>query len=64
MKNIFLALLLVVSTISFSQTIDENWVKEHFTKKEFTIAMRDGAKLFTAAYIPKSKAEKLRIKRL
>ena len=28
-------------------------IREHYTKHEYRIAMRDGAKLFTAVYIPK-----------
>jgi putative CocE/NonD family hydrolase len=42
----------------FSQTIDEDWLKENYTKKEHKIAMRDGAKLFTAVYAPKNSKEK------
>ncbi len=35
-----------------------NFIKEHYTKIERMIPMRDGVKLFTAIYIPKSIAEK------
>ncbi len=42
----------------FSQTINEQWVKEHYTKKEYAITMRDGVKLFTAVYAPKDTKEK------
>ena len=28
-------------------------IRAHYTKYEFRIPMRDGAKLFTAAYVPK-----------
>lgn len=41
-----------------SQTIDEAWLKEHYTKKEYKITMRDGVKLFTAVYMPKDNKEK------
>jgi len=41
-----------------AQTINEKWVKENYTKKEYTIAMRDGVKLFTTVYAPKNNTEK------
>ena len=59
MKKIFLTLLLIALSLSFfSQTIDEAWIKEHYTKKEYKITMRDGIKLFTAVYMPKDTKEK------
>ena len=58
MKKIIISFLLFVSFFGFSQTINEAWVKEHYTKKEYTIAMRDGVKLFTAVYTPKDNKEK------
>lgn len=41
-----------------SQTIDEAWIRAHYTKKEYSIAMRDGVKLFTAVYMPNDNSEK------
>lgn len=41
-----------------AQTINEAWVKEHYTKKEYSISMRDGVKLFTTVYAPKDNSEK------
>ncbi len=41
-----------------AQVIDENWVKENYTKTEAMIPMRDGVKLFTAIYAPKDQSEK------
>ena len=35
----------------------EAWVKEHYTKYEHRIAMRDGVKLFTAVYVPKDASQ-------
>jgi uncharacterized protein len=35
----------------------ENYVKAHYTKYEFRIPMRDGKRLFTAVYVPKSTAQ-------
>jgi putative CocE/NonD family hydrolase len=58
MKN-FISFLLVLSfTFCFSQDIDENWIRENYSKKEFQIPMRDGVKLFTAVHIPKNTKEK------
>ncbi|MBI1940420.1 MAG: CocE/NonD family hydrolase, partial [Acidobacteria bacterium] len=34
------------------------WVKTNYTKHEYTIPMRDGARLFTAVYIPKDRSER------
>lgn len=58
MKNILVLCLLLIQLSLFSQTINETWVKDNYTKKEYTIAMRDGVKLFTAVYTPKSNTEK------
>lgn len=57
----FLSIIICVfafNQIIFSQTIDETWVKEHYTKKEYQIPMRDGVKLFTTVYAPKEASEK------
>lgn len=45
-------------TAIFSQNVDEKWVRENYTKKEYQIKTRDGIRLFTAAYIPKDNKEK------
>lgn len=37
---------------------DSLWFREHYTKKEVYIPMRDGVKLFTSIYMPKDGAEK------
>ncbi|OOQ58131.1 CocE/NonD family hydrolase [Mucilaginibacter pedocola] len=52
MKKLFAALVLFTTACSatFAQTYD---VKEHYTKKDVYITMRDGVKLFTSIYIPK-----------
>ena len=51
-------ILLLLPFISIAQNIDSAWFKNNYTKKEITITMRDGVKLFTAVYIPKDNAEK------
>ena len=60
MKKYFL--LFVIVTISFleitAQNNDSIWVRENYYKIERMIPMRDGAKLFTAFYIPKDSTQK------
>ncbi len=52
-----LALLAIVFTrAQFSQ--DSAWIRDNYIKKEYSIPMRDGVKLFTAVYIPKDATEK------
>lgn len=51
-------MFLVAFTAANSQEITEAWIKENYTKKEVLVPMRDGTKLFTAIYSPKSNAEK------
>ena len=33
--------------------VDQAYIREHYTKYEYRIPMRDGVKLFTAVYVPK-----------
>lgn len=58
MKPVILLLCMVFTSALPAQIINEQWVREHYTKKEYTIAMRDGVKLFTAVYAPKDTKEK------
>lgn len=44
--------------MAFAQIADSAWVVNNYTKKEYMIPMRDGIKLFTTVYAPKSNAEK------
>jgi uncharacterized protein len=39
-----------------AQDTPENFVKSHYTKYEFRIPMRDGKRLFTSVYVPKTGA--------
>ena len=41
-----------------AQIIDSTWLAGNYTKQEVMIPMRDGVKLFTAIYSPKSVNEK------
>ncbi len=54
----FLALLLCMST--FGQ-VKNNFVKENFTKTDTLIGMRDGVKLYTVIYTPKTTTGKMAI---
>ncbi|MET3979150.1 putative CocE/NonD family hydrolase [Mucilaginibacter sp. UYP25] len=51
MKKLSALILFIAATCSgvFAQS---NYVKEHFTKKDVYITMRDGVKLFTSIYTP------------
>ena len=55
-KSSILLLLAVAVTAGFAQSkpdAPEFNVKEHYTKYEFRIPMRDGVHLFTSVYVPK-----------
>lgn len=68
MKNI-LVLLLVFTLCAVSNAHNESttpsdfqitkeWIKDHYSKREVKITMRDGVKLFTSIYEPKDKSVK------
>jgi uncharacterized protein len=46
----FVVVLLSIPFYSFSQA---DWVKENYTKTEYSVSMRDGVKLHTIVYSPK-----------
>lgn len=58
MRRILLlaALLAVLPRVTMAQVIDSAWVAENYVKEEVRIPMRDGVRLFTAIYRPKSPA--------
>ncbi|MEO7265357.1 MAG: CocE/NonD family hydrolase [Ferruginibacter sp.] len=56
MKKSLPLLLVFISTAAIAQT--DNFIKENFTKMDTTINMRDGTKLYTVIYTPKSSTEK------
>ncbi|RZK41188.1 MAG: CocE/NonD family hydrolase [Pedobacter sp.] len=61
MKNCVLKLLLALALYScpaLAQETDSAYVRNHYTKVEKLIPMRDGVKLFTAIYIPKDQSKK------
>ena len=57
-KKFFLIGFLSLSLIDIAQNKDSIWVYANYTKKETLIKMRDGVKLFTTIYSPKSTADK------
>src|SRR5918995_4534273 len=60
MRKLFLfiiALLFIVFANAQNEQ-DSAWFRDNYIKKEVTIPMRDGVKLFTSAYIPKEASEK------
>jgi uncharacterized protein len=50
----FVFLILLIQ----SQAGESQYIRQHYTKYEYQIPMRDGVKLFTAAYVPKDKRQK------
>src|ERR1700712_3399838 len=59
MRSTVLLVLLFCSAYGLAQGTaqDSAWIKDNYYKKEFRIAMRDGVKLFTTAYIPRDTTE-------
>ena len=51
--------IVLVSFPAWSQTHepDSTFVRNHYTKHDYRIAMRDGVKLYTVVYIPKDSSE-------
>ncbi len=57
-KLFFLLLALPFITTAQNTNADSAWIISNYTKQEVAIPMRDGVKLFTAIYVPKSTTEK------
>lgn len=55
---ILLLTLFIYFTCAARVNEDSLWIRNNYVKKEMTIPMRDGVKLFTTVYVPKSNAEK------
>lgn len=58
MKKIYLLICLCLPLAVFAQNPDSVWFVNNYIKKEVSIPMRDGVKLFTSIYIPKDQSEK------
>ncbi len=56
-KCTLLLLLFFFTIILYAQNIDSAWFAQHYTKKEVSIPMRDGVKLFTSIYLPNDNGE-------
>ena len=58
MKKIYFILIFLTPIITLAQSADSVWFVNNYTKKEVSIPMRDGVKLFISAYLPKDNSEK------
>ncbi len=58
MKKLYFFLILICPVFAFAQNADSAWFVNNYIKKEVTIPMRDGIKLFASVYLPKDNAEK------
>jgi uncharacterized protein len=58
MKKLTPFLCLLFPFAAFAQSGDSTWLANNYIKKEVTIPMRDGVKLFAAVYLPKDRSEK------
>ena len=54
---ILFIILPVTVTARNGKNISDAWLRENYTKREVMIPMRDGARLYTAVYEPKFRAE-------
>lgn len=57
----FIVFLLSFNLLAFSVNEDSLYLSQHYTKAEYRIPMRDGAKLFTIVYSPKDQSHKFPI---
>jgi putative CocE/NonD family hydrolase len=55
---LFLVTWLFIHGLQAQYEQDSAWVRDNYIKKEMYVPMRDGTKLFVAAYIPKDVTEK------
>jgi len=53
----FLLLVCTISAVAADNEKPAYEVREHYTKFEYRIPMRDGVKLFTAVYVPKDQSQ-------
>lgn len=58
MKKLALFILMLSPVALMAQNADSLWFVNNYVKKEVTIPMRDGVKLFTSIYMPKDESEK------
>jgi len=58
MKKLHLLFCLLFPFAGLAQNSDSTWLVNNYIKKEVSIPMRDGVKLFTSIYLPKDNTEK------
>ena len=58
MKKLTFFFCLLFPFAAFAQGSDSTWLVNNYIKKELTIPMRDGVKLFVSVYLPKDQSEK------
>ena len=58
MKKLYTIAFFIFPFIAFAQTADSAWFVNNYLKKEVTISMRDGVKLFASVCMPKDQSEK------
>ena len=58
LKKLYVLVFLSFPFMAFAQTADSAWFVNNYLKKEVTISMRDGVKLFASVYLPKDLSEK------
>src|ERR1700709_599803 len=58
MKKIYLFITILFPFAVSAQNADSVWFVNNYIKKEVSIPMRDGIKLFTSIYMPKDQSEK------
>ena len=56
-RYLYPALLFTLSGLLSAAETDAEWIRAHYTKYEHRIPMRDGARLFTAVYVPVDRDE-------
>lgn len=57
-QYLFLSIALSISVVFSQATVpDSIFIREHYTKHEYQIPMRDSIKLFTVVYVPKDTTE-------
>ncbi|RMD49810.1 MAG: CocE/NonD family hydrolase [Ignavibacteria bacterium] len=55
MKKLSIVIFFFLISVVYAQQYE---IKDHYTKKEYRIPMRDGVKLFVSVYMPKDNSEK------
>jgi putative CocE/NonD family hydrolase len=58
MKKLLLFLTLLIPFFVSAQNADSTWFVNNYTKRDVSIPMRDGVKLFVSIYSPKDQTEK------